>query len=151
MPSARVLLLTAGAFAALGSGYLLMRGQRRPTNCVFCNPLDRVVYEDTDFIAFHDIKPDATLHLLVIPRQHYGTVKELTPEDQPMVKRMLEIGQLLLEERGFTEDTTRFGFHRPPFNSIHHLHMHCLGLPFKPRRAEYMFPKTSSRWFIPAE
>ncbi|KAJ1776174.1 AAA ATPase cdc48 [Coemansia sp. RSA 1824] len=123
-----------------------MRGQRRPTNCVFCNPLDRVVYEDTDFIAFHDIKPDATLHLLVIPRQHYGTVKELTPEDQPMVKRMLEIGQLLLEERGFTEDTTRFGFHRPPFNSIHHLHMHCLGLPFKPRRAEYMFPKTSSRW-----
>ncbi|KAJ2820596.1 hypothetical protein IWW50_004997 [Coemansia erecta] len=151
MRSDRALLLTAGILAAFASGYVLMRGQKRPANCVFCNPLDRVVYEDESFIAFHDIKPDAALHLLVIPRQHYGTVKELTTDDLPMVKRMLEIGQQLLEERGFVDGTARFGFHRPPFNSIHHLHMHCLGLPFKPRRAEYMFPEAGSRWFMPAE
>lgn len=26
---------------------------------------------------------------------------------------------------------TRFGFHKPPFHSVHHLHLHCFELPFK--------------------
>lgn len=26
----------------------------------------------------------------------------------------------------------RFGFHRPPFASVPHLHLHCLGMPFRP-------------------
>ncbi|KAI8325813.1 histidine triad nucleotide-binding protein 3-like protein [Martensiomyces pterosporus] len=128
-----------------------MRGQKRPQSCVFCSPLDRVVFESDEFIAFHDIKPDATVHLLVIPREHYGTVKELTGDNLPMVKRMYSLGQQLLEERGFSGENARFGFHRPPFNSIHHLHMHCLGLPFKPRRASLMFPEHGRAWFIPAD
>jgi hypothetical protein len=24
----------------------------------------------------------------------------------------------------------RFGFHRPPFNSVDHLHLHCMALPY---------------------
>ncbi|KAJ2783366.1 hypothetical protein H4R18_001733 [Coemansia javaensis] len=125
-----------------------MRGQRRPTNCVFCGEPDRVVYEDGEFIAFHDIKPDAELHLLVVPREHHGTVRELGPDDLPMVRRMHEIGRQLLEERGYTGAAARFGFHRPPFNSVHHLHMHCLGLPFRPSRASIMFPAAGSPWFM---
>ncbi|KAJ2716466.1 hypothetical protein H4R19_000626 [Coemansia spiralis] len=145
------LLATAGVLAAISSGALLMRGQRRPEHCVFCGPLDRTVYEDAEFRAFYDIKPDATLHLLVIPREHRGTVRELAPEDLPMIERMHEIGRRLLEERGFAGELARFGFHRPPFNSVHHLHMHCLGLPFTPSRAGAMFPRSGSAWFISAE
>ena len=26
---------------------------------------------------------------------------------------------------------THFGFHKPPFISVHHLHLHCFELPFK--------------------
>ncbi|KAJ1941818.1 hypothetical protein FBU59_003388 [Linderina macrospora] len=125
-----------------------MRGQKRPKYCVFCHPLDRVVYEDDELIAFHDIKPDAKVHLLVIPREHFGTVKELTSDDIPIVKKMHELGQRLLREHGFEDDNARFGFHRPPFNSIHHLHMHCLGLPFKHRRSGKMFPADGARWFF---
>ncbi|KAJ2160425.1 hypothetical protein GGF46_002251 [Coemansia sp. RSA 552] len=147
-PAHTTLLITA-TVAALASGYLLMRGQRRPANCVFCSPLERVVYEDDEFLAFHDIKPDAALHLLVIPKQHRGTIKELHKADVAMIRRMHGIGERLLREQGFTGDDARFGFHRPPFNSVHHLHMHCLGLPFKPKRAEYMFPQRGSAWFMP--
>ncbi|KAJ1665086.1 hypothetical protein EV178_003525 [Coemansia sp. RSA 1646] len=68
-----------------------------------------------------------------------------------MVKRMLEIGQKLLTDKGFSGDHARFGFHRPPFNSIHHLHMHCLGLPFEPKYAEVMFPRKGGPGFIPAK
>ncbi|KAJ1648258.1 hypothetical protein LPJ64_000414 [Coemansia asiatica] len=150
MVSSRSILFAAiGIIIAYTFGYrMLIRGQYKPKNCVFCNALDRIVYEDDEFIAFHDIKPDAALHLLVIPRVHFGTIKELKPEDLPMIGRMQDIGKRLLEEQGFSGDNARFGFHRPPFNSIHHLHMHCLGLPFKPKRAEKMFPKNGSRWFM---
>ncbi|KAJ1816241.1 hypothetical protein LPJ56_002410 [Coemansia sp. RSA 2599] len=149
-PGRSVLVAAAGISAAYMFGYrFLMRGQYKPDSCVFCSRLDRIVYEDDEFIAFHDIKPDAALHLLVIPRAHFGTIKELKPEDLPMVQRMRDIGKRLMEQEGFAGDSARFGFHRPPFNSIHHLHMHCLGLPFKPKRAEKMFPKDGSRWFMP--
>ncbi|KAJ1905606.1 hypothetical protein LPJ81_001831, partial [Coemansia sp. IMI 209127] len=111
----------------------------------------RIVFENEGFIAFHDIKPDAELHLLVVPREHFGTVKELAADDQKMIVQMLEIGQMLLAENGFSEGNARFGFHRPPFNSIHHLHMHCLGLPFKRRYAELMFPEKGGPGFIPAK
>ncbi|KAJ1828343.1 hypothetical protein LPJ73_008581 [Coemansia sp. RSA 2703] len=130
-----------------------MRGQSKPKHCVFCHPLElsRIVYQDDDLLAFHDIKPDAALHLLVIPRTHLGTIKELSADNLPLITSMHALGKRLMEEHGFTGDNVRFGFHRPPFNSVHHLHMHCLGLPFKPKRAERMFPKDGSPWFMPTE
>ena len=27
----------------------------------------------------------------------------------------------------------RMGFHIPPYNSVNHLHLHCLGLPYRNR------------------
>ncbi|KAJ1877629.1 hypothetical protein H4R99_004867 [Coemansia sp. RSA 1722] len=151
-PSRTAFAAAIGIIATYVFGYrFIMRGQYKPKSCVFCNELDRKVYEDDEFIAFHDIKPDARVHLLVIPRTHFGTIKELKPEDLPMIRRMQEIGKRLLEQEGFSGENARFGFHRPPFNSIHHLHMHCLGLPFTPKRAERMFSKNGSRWFMPVE
>ncbi|KAJ2746475.1 hypothetical protein GGI20_001318 [Coemansia sp. BCRC 34301] len=127
-----------------------MGGQKRPKHCVFCSGLlDRIVYEDDNFIAFHDRKPDAELHLLVIPRKHYGTVKEMTPKELPMIVQMYELGQRLLKERGYTGDMARFGFHRPPFNSVHHLHLHCLGLPFRSRTAAIPFTESARLVFLP--
>ncbi|KAJ2736459.1 hypothetical protein IW152_000820 [Coemansia sp. BCRC 34962] len=144
-------LVATGAVAVLIAGYSIMGGQKRPKHCVFCSgPLDRIVYEDDEFIAFHDIKPDAELHLLVVPRKHYGTIKEMTAQELPMITRMYELGQRLAEERGYEGDMARFGFHRPPFNSIHHLHLHCLGLPFRSRRAALPFTEAARAWFVPA-
>jgi Scavenger mRNA decapping enzyme C-term binding len=52
---------------------------------------------------------------------------------------MQSVGEaLLLQEDGQAPATTqpgapqlRFGFHKPPFRSVDHLHMHCFVLPFK--------------------
>ncbi|KAJ2690391.1 hypothetical protein IWW39_000790 [Coemansia spiralis] len=144
-------LVATGAVAVLIAGYSIMGGQKRPEHCVFCSgPLDRIVYENDEFIAFHDIKPDAELHLLVVPREHFGTIKEMTAQELPMITRMYELGQRLVEERGYEGEMTRFGFHRPPFNSIHHLHLHCLGLPFRSRRAALPFTEAARAWFVPA-
>ena len=47
-------------------------------DCVFCeivgtNDSERIVYEDEQIIAFHDINPAAKMHLLIIPRDHIST------------------------------------------------------------------------------
>ncbi|KAJ2891034.1 hypothetical protein IWW38_003805 [Coemansia aciculifera] len=127
-----------------------MGGQTRPKKCVFCSgKLERIVYKDDAFMVFHDRKPDAEVHLLVIPRTHYGTINDMTPSELPMLTQMHELGQRLLDEMGYTGDMARFGFHRPPFNSIHHLHLHCLGLPFKSGRASFPFSESNRLVFMP--
>jgi hypothetical protein len=45
----------------------------------------------------------------------------------------------------------RLGFHRPPFASVHHLHMHCLGEPFTPRWNRLRFTETILRSYVSAE
>ena len=35
-----------------------------------------IVYEDEDFLAFHDINPQAKKHYLLIPKEHYANQKK---------------------------------------------------------------------------
>ncbi|RCH92592.1 hypothetical protein CU097_008187 [Rhizopus azygosporus] len=63
---------------------------------------------------------------------------------------MTELGKRLLKEEGFNpEDETqiRLGFHVPPFNSVNHLHMHVIGLPFK-NKFRYLKYKVGLPWFM---
>ncbi|RIA90602.1 HIT-like domain-containing protein [Glomus cerebriforme] len=108
-------------------GFFSCFSKDTPQDCVFCDlTYERVVYEDERIIVFHDIKPAAKMHLLIIPRDHIDTVNSLTPNDLPLWN------QLLLEF-GFQLPQTRMGFHIPPYNSVNHLHLHCFGLPFRNR------------------
>ncbi|RCH99019.1 hypothetical protein CU098_008686 [Rhizopus stolonifer] len=107
--------------------------------CIFCNVRKtieetRIVAETEHLIAFRDWSPSAKVHLLVIPKEHIATVKDLTQEHSTLIHGMLMLGKKLLKEHGFDpedESQTRLGFHVPPFNSVDHLHMHVIGLPFK--------------------
>uniref|UniRef100_A0A5B7BPB4 Putative histidine triad nucleotide-binding protein 3 isoform X2 n=1 Tax=Davidia involucrata TaxID=16924 RepID=A0A5B7BPB4_DAVIN len=91
--------------------------------------------QDERVIAFEDIKPAAFRHYLVIPVEHISTVKDLQrrTEDFSLVSHMLNVGQTLLCRDAPQSKLYRFGFHQPPLNSVNHLHLHCLALPFTPR------------------
>lgn len=52
------------------------------TDCIFCKIVageipSHTVYEDSDFLAFLDIKPLTPGHTLVIPKQHFRWVWEV--------------------------------------------------------------------------
>ena len=54
-------------------------------NCIFCKIIkgeipSKKVYEDEEFLAFHDINPAATIHILVIPKVHIPNLQEVTDE-----------------------------------------------------------------------
>ncbi|KAI9311330.1 HIT-like domain-containing protein [Dichotomocladium elegans] len=104
------------------------------TACPFCDVSVekgfKIVHEDQYLIAFRDRSPGAQVHLLIIPREHIKSVKQLDVSHVPTLEKMMTLGRKLLNDEGF-DTQVRFGFHVPPFNSIDHLHLHVLGLPFK--------------------
>ncbi|CEP14202.1 hypothetical protein [Parasitella parasitica] len=90
--------------------------------------------ETEDLIAFKDRSPSAQVHLLIIPKNHIETVKNLDGGDVVLLEKMLNLGKEMLKQQGFNPEDSlqvRLGFHVPPFNSVNHLHMHAIGLPFK--------------------
>uniref|UniRef100_A0A8R7PHD6 HIT domain-containing protein n=1 Tax=Triticum urartu TaxID=4572 RepID=A0A8R7PHD6_TRIUA len=109
---------------------------------------------DDKVVAFQDINPSAFRHYLVIPIEHIPTVKNLqrTNEDHQLVSHMVKVGKDLLSRDAPKSEEHRFGFHQPPFNSIDHLHLHCLALPFIPswRQVKYT-PLGPLGGFIDAE
>ncbi|KAL6986026.1 Bifunctional adenosine 5'-phosphosulfate phosphorylase/adenylylsulfatase hint4 [Sarracenia purpurea var. burkii] len=116
-----------------------MAGGASPS-CVFCqiarsSTSTPLLHSDEKVVAFRDINPSAFRHYLVIPVEHIPTVKDLQrrTEDFSLVNHMLNVGQTLLHRDAPQSKQYRFGFHQPPLNSVDHLHLHCLALPFTPR------------------
>jgi histidine triad (HIT) family protein len=65
------------------------RHETHDDECVFCKILIReleadIVFETDEFVVFKDHKPDALVHLLVIPRQHIESVNTLGAADLPL-------------------------------------------------------------------
>jgi len=101
--------------------------------CVFCeivagrNPTT-VEYEDDEILAFPDIYPKAPVHLLVIPKRHVESVMALSPEDAPLVGRMVLAAKRIGETRGLAERGYRLAIHCGPEGGqiVYHLHLHFL-------------------------
>src|SRR4051812_15213354 len=64
-------------------------------NCIFCKiiagsiPSPRV-YEDERFICIRDIRPQARIHLLIVPREHVVSLESASAE---LVGQMFEAGK----------------------------------------------------------
>jgi len=89
----------------------------------------RIVYETGDFIAFHDANPQAPVHVLIIPRRAIPRIAEATPEDAPLLGRMLAAAGEIARKLGVAETGFRLvvnnGFDAG--ESVPHLHIHLLG------------------------
>ena len=117
------------------------------TRCIFCriasgaakpgvNESASLLRQSPDAVAFADIAPAAAGHVLVIPRTHIKNWREFEPSNEhaSLVKEMLVMGQAALRDLGHgaavESGQYRAGFIRPPWNSVHHVHMHVMTKPF---------------------
>ncbi len=66
---------------------------------------------DSQFIAFADRSPGASVHLLVIPRVHTLNIRALGARDVPMLEAMQALGIRLLSVHGIALAKQRLGFH----------------------------------------
>ena len=100
------------------------------------------VYEDDEFLAFHDIDPVAPVHLLLIPKRPIVSLQDVGPEDAEWLGRMMALIPKIAHENGCTPGpeggfrvVTNSGSHGG--QEVPHLHFHILGgqRPWKPKSA----------------
>jgi histidine triad (HIT) family protein len=114
-------------------------GKRTPSSsCVFCKILARklparIVHEDSVSIAFHDINPQAPVHILVIPRDHYPSPLNAEEADEPVLGHLHRVAAQLARKHNITEDyRTVMNIGASAGQSVFHVHLHLLGgRPFR--------------------
>lgn len=102
--------------------------------CVFCKIVNKelpakVVYEDDRVMAFHDINPQAPIHILVIPKEHIPTVNDIAEEHKELIGHIFTVIRRIAEEMGIAESGYRVlvNCNRDGGQEIYHLHFHLLG------------------------
>jgi histidine triad (HIT) family protein len=106
-------------------------------NCLFCKIIakkipSKVVYEDEEFFAFHDIHPWAPVHFLLIPKRHIPSMAHVGPELEGLMGRMMGLVPKLALQEGCNPYPD--GGYRLVTNTgseggqeVHHLHFHIMG------------------------
>ncbi len=108
------------------------------SNCLFCQIADKkipanIAYEDQQIIAFHDVAPQAPVHILIIPKQHIATVNDFEEQEAVLLGRMILIAKKLAAEMGVAEDGYRLNINcnQHGGQTVFHTHLHLLaGRPF---------------------
>ena len=103
------------------------------SDCLFCKIAAHqipatIAYEDSSLVAIEDLKPQAPLHLLIIPKAHIETLNDLTPGQDALVGEMTRRAAALAKARGFNERGFRtvFNTNRDAGQTVFHIHLHLL-------------------------
>jgi histidine triad (HIT) family protein len=102
-------------------------------DCLFCKiaagaiPVTRL-YENEQLLAFPDINPQAPVHILVIPKQHFASLARTSPSNAAL------LGHLLAATAGIAQQQNLGKGYRLVINTgpdggqtVDHLHVHLLG------------------------
>lgn len=102
-------------------------------SCIFCDIIAKksptnVIYEDENFILINDIKPDAKVHMLAIPKKHFDNFFSATSEDLETTYNILKYIKLNAHKFGL-EKGYRLIINNGIFASqtIFHCHVQILG------------------------
>lgn len=101
-------------------------------DCIFCKILKgdipaNKIYEDEHFIAFHDIKPMAKVHFLIVPKLHVESLEQCDESHQGLLGSALLLAPKLAAEQGLKGFKTLINTGREGGQEVFHLHIHVFG------------------------
>ena len=103
-------------------------------DCIFCQIIagkipSEILYQDEQVIAFRDIHPIASTHLIIIPKRHIPSLTHLSEEDLPLMGYMVNIANQLAKREGIAEGGYRLVINcgKEGGQLVPHLHMHLIG------------------------
>lgn len=89
----------------------------------------KIAYEDAHVLAFHDINPQAPVHVLIVPKKPIARVAEAGGDDQQLLGHLLLKAAEVAALVGIKEGGYRLVINNGPNGgeSVPHLHCHILG------------------------
>ncbi len=101
--------------------------------CVFCDIIagkipSNTVYDDEDMKIIKDLNPQAEVHLLLLPKEHYANIVEMTDEQAATLAKCIKKLSTMVDELGL-KDGFRLVSNKGKngCQSVEHLHVHILG------------------------
>ena len=103
-------------------------------DCIFCKIVQKeipskIAGESGHAFAFHDIHPQAPVHILVIPKEHIHSILEVEKSQAETLTEMVALAKECAANNGVKESGFRLVFNCGPNagQAVDHLHMHLLG------------------------
>lgn len=103
-------------------------------DCIFCRIVDgsipsSKVYEDELILAFKDINPIAPVHVVIIPKVHISSAKELKPSDSNLIGHIFLKSQEIAAICGIEQNGYRIinNCGRDAGQTVNHIHFHLIG------------------------
>ncbi|XP_032651345.1 adenosine 5'-monophosphoramidase HINT1 [Chelonoidis abingdonii] len=88
----------------------------------------KIIFEDEQCLAFHDISPQAPTHFLVVPKKPIVQLSEAEDSDESLLGHLMIVGKKCAAELGLTKGY-RMVLNEGPDGgqSVYHIHLHVLG------------------------
>jgi histidine triad (HIT) family protein len=85
-----------------------------------------IVFEDDEILAFHDIQPQAPIHILIIPKHHISTLNDAA--DTGLLGKLIQTAAQLAKNLGVAETGYRtvINCNAHAGQAVYHLHIHLL-------------------------
>ena len=103
-------------------------------NCLFCKIINGEIPADiimqTEFVcAFRDINPQANTHVLIIPKKHIASTRELNNENIEYLSEMALLANQIAVEEGINDNGYRWVLNTGDDGgqTVDHIHLHLLG------------------------
>ena len=102
--------------------------------CIFCKIVKKeisakIVFEDNKVIGFEDIKPQAPVHIVIIPKYHIEKISDTTEESIHLIGQLVLTAKNIAKERNIQESGYRIviNCNKDAGQEVFHLHLHLLG------------------------
>ncbi|MDD5606465.1 MAG: HIT domain-containing protein [Candidatus Pacebacteria bacterium] len=100
-------------------------------SCVFCQIINKkipanIIFQNKNIIVFKDIKPQAPVHLLIIPKEHISNLNKL--ENKDLLIEIFSVIKKIARKVGVLSGyKIQISVGKKGGQEINHLHFHLLG------------------------
>ena len=89
---------------------------------------NKTVYEDEWALAFHDINPQAPVHVLFVPKVDFATLNDVPEDDAVVIGKLATAAARYAKREGFAEDGYRIvmNCNADGGQTVFQIHLHLL-------------------------
>ena len=105
-------------------------------NCIFCKIINKEIPKDFNFesdslVVFPDINPSADVHLLVVPKKHIASIREVSEKHAKLLVEVYQTIVRLVQQNNLQDNFYRVVVNGGRAQHVPHLHFHLLGGQWK--------------------